>query len=203
MGRSERDADSGPFEEMAGGRYGRRHHHHGPPPWLLGLLGGRRRRAEHGEVRYLILDAVRDRARHGYEIIRLIESRTNGAYRPSPGTVYPTLQVLEDMGHVRSRESDGRRVYEITDEGRADLTDHRDEVEEAYERLAGDLDPGDWEEFATLFRRVRRLFRAVGRAYRRGGLDPGQLAEISKVIDDAVDRIEQVTGGSRRDDHSA
>ena len=163
----------------------------------MGMLGGHRRRAEHGDLRYLILDGVRDQARHGYEIIQLVESRTGGAYRPSPGAVYPTLQMLEELGHVRSREEERRRVYEITEEGLADLEAHGDDVEEAYDRLGDEFGSGDWEELASVFRRIPRLFRTVGRAFHRGRLDSDQLAEIRKAIDDAVDRIEQIAKGSR------
>ena len=176
-----------------------RHGHHGPMPWFMGLVGGRRRRAEHGDLRYLILDAVRDEARHGYEVIQLIESRTNGAYRPSPGAVYPTLQMLEEIEHVRSREDDRRRVYEITEEGIADLNDHRDEVEEAYERLGDDFDPHDWDELDAIFRRMPRLFRAVGRALHRGRLGSEQAAEIRRIVDDAVERIEKAARGQKLD----
>jgi hypothetical protein len=72
------------------GRHGRGRHHphppHGPPPWLFELFGGRKRRAERGEVRYLILDALREQPRHGYEIIQTIADKTSGTYKPSPGT---------------------------------------------------------------------------------------------------------------------
>ena len=99
--------------------------HHGPPPWLFELVGGSAR-AEKGEVRYFILDAIKDQPRHGYDIIQTIEKRSGGSYRPSAGTIYPTLQMLEEMDHVQSSKEGKRTVYEITEEGKADLEEHED-----------------------------------------------------------------------------
>jgi len=182
---------------------GSRHPHHGPPPWLFELFGGRKRRAERGEVRYLILDALRKQQRHGYEIIQTIAEKTGGAYKPSPGTVYPTLQMLEEMGHVTSHKKAGKRVYEITEEGLADLAEHQDEVDDAYDRLGPDLDVDEWDQFLGLFERIPRLMRAVGRAFRRGRLDAGQLAAVKKVIDEAADRIEDIAKGRVKPDAKA
>src|SRR6476659_2831154 len=81
-------------------------------------FGGRgfRRR---GDIRTALLVALTDAPAHGYELIQRIEDKSEGAWRPSAGSVYPTLQLLEDEGLVTSTESDGKRVYSITDEGRA------------------------------------------------------------------------------------
>jgi DNA-binding PadR family transcriptional regulator len=157
---------------------------------VLELMGIRPRRAERGDVRYLILDAIAAQPRHGYEIIQAIEQRTGGRYKPSPGTVYPTLQMLEEMGHARSREEGGRKVFEITDEGRRDLQEHRDEVEDAYDRLGETMDWVDPAEFHQLVRRIRRLMHGVGRALHRGRLGPSQLDAIRSAIEEAATKIE-------------
>jgi len=175
-------------------RFGR-HPRHGPPPWLFEMFGERKRRAERGEVRYLILDTLREQPRHGYEIIQTIAEKAGGTYQPSPGTVYPTLQMLEEMGHVTSREAEGKRVYEITAAGLADLAEHQDEVDDAYDRLGPDLDENEWDQFLGLFERIPRLVRAVGRAFRRGRLDKAQLAAIKRVVDEAAERIESIARG--------
>ena len=163
------------------------------------MMGPPVRRAERGEVRYLILDAISEEPRHGYDIIRTIESRAGSGYRPSAGTVYPTLQMLEEMGHAQASEKEGRRLYAITDEGRADLDAHRDEVDDAYERLGHDV---DWEtslpDLRALGRRIRRLLRATGRAHRRGSLGKKQLSEIHSVIDEAIDRIEEIAEQTKK-----
>jgi len=183
-------------------RRSRRRHHprmHGPPPWLLEMMGPPARRAERGEVRYLILDVISEEPRHGYDIIQTIESRTGGGYRPSAGTVYPTLQLLEEMAHAKATEKEGRRLYAITDEGRAELDAHRDEVDDAFERLGHDV---DWEtslpDLRNLGRRIRRLLRATGRAHRRGSLSKKHLTEIHSVIDGAIDRVEEIAKQARK-----
>ena len=85
----------------------------GGPPWAGG------RRARRGDVRTGLLSLLSDKPMHGYDLIRELEERSGGAWRPSPGSIYPTLQLLEDEGLVTSEEQDGKRVYTITDAGRA------------------------------------------------------------------------------------
>ena len=86
-----------------------------------GPFGGHRGRARRGEARYVLLDALRDGPKHGYEIIKSLEERSGGEYAPSPGTVYPTMQYLEDLGQARSEQGAERRVYHLTEAGRAEL----------------------------------------------------------------------------------
>src|SRR5271169_6707242 len=108
----------GPFGER-GGPFGR------PPrpgrPDFSDFFGGPPPRADRGVVRYLVLDAIAKQPRHGYEIIQAIGERSSGTYRPSPGVVYPTLQMLEELGHAKLEESESRKVYAITAEGKVDL----------------------------------------------------------------------------------
>ena len=102
-----------------------------------GARGGRRRRQffESGEVKYVILRLIREKPRHGYEIIKALEQETGGWYTASAGTVYPTLQLLEDQGHVRIEETGGKKVYHITPEGEAFLDEHRDVLDDILERV--------------------------------------------------------------------
>lgn len=96
----------GPFGPMGGrgrGGHGRR--------------GGRARR---GDVRASLLALLRERPMHGYEMITEIGERTGGAWRPSPGSVYPTLQLLEEEGLIRAQEDSGKRLFELTETGRAE-----------------------------------------------------------------------------------
>ena len=153
----------------------------GPPP-----------RPERGEVRYLILDALSDKPRHGYEVIQTIESKSGGGYRPSPGTVYPTLQMLEEMGHASVRESEGKKVYEITDEGTADLESHRAEVDEAYERLGGGGGPSSDPDVGALFGRIHRLARSLGMGFRQGRIGSKKLEKVLEVVDEAASKIEEI-----------
>jgi DNA-binding PadR family transcriptional regulator len=80
-------------------------------------------------VKYFILEILAEGPRHGYDIISALEQKSGGRYRPSPGSVYPTLQLLEDGGYATSETVDGKRVYTITDAGRALLRDKAPEVE--------------------------------------------------------------------------
>src|SRR5215467_15016270 len=77
-------------------------------PWSE-WMRGRPPRAERGTVRWLVLDAIAAQPRHGYEVIQAIAERSRGAYKPSPGVIYPTLQMLEEMGHARSTMREERR----------------------------------------------------------------------------------------------
>ncbi len=100
-------------------------------------FGGPRGRARRGEARTILLDALRDGPKHGYEIIKALEERSAGRYAPSPGTVYPTMQLLEDQGLVRADQGAERRVYSLTEAGRTDLESHAEEVADFWARFAG------------------------------------------------------------------
>jgi DNA-binding PadR family transcriptional regulator len=91
--------------------------------WFGGPWGGRR--ARRGDVRTGLLSLLVDKPMHGYDLIRELEQRSGGMWRPSPGSIYPTLQLLEDEGLVTGQEQDGKRVYSITDAGRAELEERR------------------------------------------------------------------------------
>src|SRR6478609_2638378 len=101
-------------------------------PW--GGMGRRRGKAarffEQGDLKYVILRLLDEKPRHGYDIIKELETRFGGSYAPSPGTVYPTLTMLEDMGYARViPEEGGKKIYEITEEGRKYLAEHSTTVD--------------------------------------------------------------------------
>jgi len=110
----------------------------GPPGWggfgRGGPRGRGRGRARRGDVRAEVLALLAERPMHGYEIIGELAERTNGMWKPSPGSVYPTLQMLEDEGLVTGEEQEGKRRFSLTDEGRAKVAEQ------------GDTPP--WEQFA-------------------------------------------------------
>jgi len=146
-------------------------------------------RADRGTVRYMILDAVSDTPRHGYEIMAAIETKSQGAYRPSPGVVYPTLQMLEELGHVRVSVRDDKKVYAITASGTRDLEEHRDDV-------AGFYDDSEsvWEDRADemyeLGHLMRRLVRTFRRSARRGRLTTATMAKARTIMEDAIAKLE-------------
>ena len=114
----------GPRPERGGGPGG-----HGPGfgghgfggPGFGGPFGGRGSRARRGDVRVAILRLLAEQPMHGYQIIQELSSRTGGIWNPSPGSVYPTLAALEDQGLIRADDVDGKRVFQLTDAGRADV----------------------------------------------------------------------------------
>jgi DNA-binding PadR family transcriptional regulator len=151
-------------------------------------------RADRGSVRYLVLDAIASQPRHGYEIIQAIAEKSGGAYRPSPGVVYPTLQMLEELGHAVTVPKDDRKVYTITDAGRQDLVEHADEVTDFYE---GSPDAG-WEDHAEdvakLMKRVGHIMRLFKQAMRRGSLRPATTRKVYSILDDALGKLEELLG---------
>ncbi len=98
------------------GRGGPHHLHDDDHTWR-----GPRGRMRRGDIRTAMLIALADEPGHGYEIIQRLADKSGGMWQPSPGSVYPTLQLLDDEGLVRGTERDGKRVYELTDAGRAEV----------------------------------------------------------------------------------
>ena len=118
------EAEPGVVWETLDGSHHRRSHHRG------------HRRAKRGEARYVLLDALRDGPKHGYEIIKTLEERSAGQYVSSPGTVYPTMQYMEELGLVRADQEGERRVYKLTEVGRAELAAHAEHVDAFWGRFA-------------------------------------------------------------------
>jgi DNA-binding PadR family transcriptional regulator len=146
----------------------------GPPPWLAGLFGlagqetaqPRGPRVRRGDVRVAILDVLAEEPLNGYQIIGQIADRTNGAWRPSPGSVYPTISQLEDEGLVESDDERGRRTLRLSEAGRDYLATHEEEVAEVWAPFAGesrraDPETGDEWDFAALKPELGRVMNAV------------------------------------------
>jgi len=91
---------------------------------------GRESSFQKGDLKYVILDLLKDKPRHGYEIIRELEEQSMGTYKPSPGAVYPTLQMFEDMGYTTTTERDGKKIYTVTEEGLKFLAERKESADE-------------------------------------------------------------------------
>jgi len=147
-----------------------------------------------GDFKYLILDLLKDKPRYGYEIIRELEDKFHGFYAPSPGTVYPTLQYLEDVGHVTSREQEGKRIYTITEEGLKFLSTEAKTVDDVWERMrrgwghAWNSEVG--EQFRDVMREIAELGRLVGRRAR--GMNRDKLRRIGDILKAASADIEKI-----------
>ena len=124
--------------------------------------------------------------------MQTIEERSGQAYRPSPGVIYPTLQMLEELRHVRGTDDDGRRIYAITPDGQKDLEENRSEVEEFYERSGASSWVDSAEDLAELMQRAAQLFRVLRRAARRGRLSPGVMRKLKAVLDDVLAKVTSI-----------
>ncbi|POX36153.1 PadR family transcriptional regulator [Streptomyces sp. Ru73] len=130
----------------------------GGPPFGGGRgRGGPRGRARRGDVRASILALLKDRPMHGYEMIQEIAERSGGAWKPSPGSVYPTLQLLEDEGLIVSRSEGGKKLFELTDEGRAEAENGSDAPWEDAGRGV------DWEALSE----IRKAGGGLAEAFRQ------------------------------------
>ncbi len=115
---------------------------------IAAAFGGRPGRFfEAGEVRLALLSLLADSAKHGYELMKALETRSGGLYRASAGAIYPTLQQLEDEGLVRSELRDGKRVYVMTPGGQAELAREPERVERIWTRAS------QWRENGQLVHR--------------------------------------------------
>ena len=152
-----------------------------------------RRMFESGELRLVLLKLIADEPRHGYDLIRAIEEITGGEYAPSPGIIYPTLTLLQDMGHIEEAPGEGaRKPFQATEEGRAHLAEKEDEVEALFDRLS-DLAPrGENTAGPAIGRAVKNLMTALGHRLKAEGFDEDLFLEIAAILDEAAQKIERV-----------
>lgn len=129
-----------------------------------------------GDIRTALLTALTDGPAHGYELIGRLEEKSGGTWRPSPGSVYPSLQLFEDEGLVRSEQRDGKRVYELTDAGRAEAA----ERVERFGDTPWDTGSETANEFHGLIRAAAQMFAAAKQIARAG--DPSQMERATTAI---------------------
>jgi DNA-binding PadR family transcriptional regulator len=146
---------------------------------------------EQGDLRYVVLRLLEEKPRHGYEIIKALEERFNGAYAPSPGVVYPTLQLLDDLGYARVLPgAEGKKVYEITDAGRAYLAENRETVDSIFDRISRLVGHFLDEPMTSVHGAVRRAAKATYVRASDAVADPAALARIVAILDRAAAEIE-------------
>jgi DNA-binding PadR family transcriptional regulator len=162
-------------------------------PW-----GFRRRFFEVGEVRLALLSLLEDGPKHGYELMKELESRSGGLYKSSPGSVYPNLQLLEDEGLIKAEQAgDGRRAYRITDAGLALLKDNEEGVDRIWNRASswGDwsdaLTPEAMETWGPVMRVAQAAFKAAA------GGDAERVDKLRDVLKRTAEEIEQIAKGKR------
>jgi len=165
-------------------------HEHGPH--RDGHRGRRSARVfDHGELRFVVLALIAERPRHGYEIIKAIEERLASGYSPSPGVIYPTLTMLEELGHATVRESEGKKLYAITPEGEAYVAAHKPQVEAALARMDAVSAAHGGGPAPQIVRAVENLKMALRLRQGRGPLTEEQLRSIAEALDTAAIAIER------------
>jgi DNA-binding PadR family transcriptional regulator len=160
----------------------------------------RKRMFEGGELRLVVLKLIADQPRHGYELIKAIEEMTGGDYAPSPGIVYPTLTMLEDMGLIAEAKSkDTKKIYEVTAEGRAHLEENSAEVDDLIERLEGHGHHRRRGQRPEIGRAIGNLMTALRNRIAHEGWNEQLLDEVVDILDEAAQRIERVRDAKPED----
>ncbi|MDE1466123.1 PadR family transcriptional regulator [Aurantiacibacter sp. D1-12] len=167
-------------------RGGRRHGHGGPGRKRERMFGP-------GELRLVLLAMLAEEPRHGYELIKALEEMTGGAYSPSPGVIYPTLQMLGDEGVIEEKESeDARKLYQATEAGLDELEDRADDVDELWERLGRKAERARPTGSADVFRSLGNLATVLTNKASRGDLKDVQKDQVIDLIDALARKIERL-----------
>ena len=158
---------------------------------------GRRRMFESGELRLVLLKLIADEPRHGYDLIRAIEELTGGEYAPSPGVVYPTLTLLQDMGLIEEAAGEGaRKPFQVTGEGREHLEQNAEDVEELFERLEEAGSHRRRGHRPEIGRAIGNLMNALKNRIAHEGWNETLLNEVVDILDEAAQRIERAKPAS-------
>ncbi len=169
------------------------HHHHG----RFGLHGpahrGRGERLfEQGDLRWVVLKLIAEQPRHGYEIIKEIEDRVGGGYSPSPGVIYPTLTLLEELGCLAAASAEGaRKLFNITAEGARQLEVHQVAVEALVEKMRRARERSAGSHPPPIQRATENVLTALRLKLQQGGLDDEQVRTVAEILDTAAVAIER------------
>jgi DNA-binding PadR family transcriptional regulator len=168
-----------------GGEFGLRHHGRG-------RHGMRGRFFDPGDLRYLLLHLIAEKPSHGYELIKAIEEKFGGMYSPSPGVIYPTLTMLEELGHIRPAVGDGsKKAYAVTEEGTAFLAANRPAVEQVLQRLAAAAEAFGGGPAPEILRAMHNLRLALRIRLGRGRLQSDEVRRVTDILDRAAGEVER------------
>ena len=171
--------------------------------FIFGPRGRRRRRNmkwkifERGDLKFVILRLISKRPMHGYEVMKALEEESKGYYRPSPGSVYPTLQMLDDEGYLTVEEREGKKIYTITDDGVAYLGDNVDVVDDVFDRVEHFTDRffgGDMRALSRSFSKLAQL--TFDQAF-QWGAEPEDLARMNEILEKAADDMRATRRAAR------
>ena len=171
-----------------------------PSDWFAGSPswgGPRSRRGRRvwfgsGDMKYVILRLLAEKPMHGYEVMKALEEQTHGCYKPSPGTVYPTLQWLEDEGLVIARDEEGKKVYEITELGRTFLEDHKTTVDDIFDRVEETIESIFADPIPEVTRLVGRVAQQAYRAAWKLRNDEEKRAKMREILERTMKELEEL-----------
>jgi DNA-binding PadR family transcriptional regulator len=143
-----------------------------------------------GDLKYILLDLIKDKPRHGYDIIRELEEQSYGFYKPSPGVIYPTLQMLEEMGYTSATEQEGKKVYSITEEGLKFLAKKKDVANGVRSQIKHRWSFKNIGRMAMVMKEYHALEHLLGQGFR--SLDADKADRIREILSQAYHDIESV-----------
>ena len=143
-----------------------------------------------GDLKYVILDLIKEKPRYGYEIIRDLEELSHGFYTPSPGVVYPTLQMLEETGYASAAERDGKRVYTITEEGRKFLIERKDLADEVRSQMKHQWNPKNIDVIGKMMVEFGEIGLLLRRRLRHA--EPEKVRSVRRIVSRAYQEIEGI-----------
>jgi DNA-binding PadR family transcriptional regulator len=183
-----RHGDARDERRFARGEREGRHWHRG------GRSGGLGRFFAHGDLRLVILNLIAEKPRHGYEIIKAIEDQVGGAYSPSPGVIYPTLTLLEELGYVTVQASpdSAKKLHEITVEGKAFLEANRETLQALLGRMAEASRAAGDGPAPQIVRAMENLRLALRMRLSRGPLSTEQATAVAAALDAATVAVEKI-----------
>ena len=167
----------------------------GAPGWEEegGRRGGRRRMFDGSELRLILLHLISEQPRHGYDLIREIEERSGGGYAPSPGVVYPTLTMLDEMGLTEEAKTDGaKKQFTITEAGTAHLAEHAEQVTRLMARLTEMSEARAKGDRAPIKRAVGNLMAVLANRFFHGEMDEETLHKVAAILDETAQKIERL-----------
>lgn len=146
-----------------------------------------------GELQLVLLKLIADQPRHGYELIRAIEELTGGGYVPSPGVIYPTLTLLQDMGRIEEAAAEGpRKPFAVTADGTAELEAKKQEVEALLARLAELAERRERTDGGPVRRAMGNLRTVLLDRLGREGVQTETMHEVAAILDEAARKIERL-----------
>ena len=155
--------------------------------------GRRGRMFDGSELRLILLKLIADQPRHGYDLIREIEELTGGAYAPSPGVVYPTITLLDDMGLIEEQKAEGaKKQFAVTEVGRVHLVERADEITALFARLTDLGAERQRTDSASIRRAMGNLRSVLMHRFSRGEMSTETLHKIVAMIDDTAQKIERL-----------